>query len=249
VYDSSLRLVGDLGASRNFDFNDPKIRQEFISDMLYIANHYFNHPSYFKVDGRPVVKIYLARRYGGEFATAIQEARQEIKKLGWNPYFVADSLFYGRNDLFIISQFDAATSYNIFSSAVFSQGIDTTGKLTASIRPLYWNFLYQLRNLTVAGTTTPVDFQPGVIPQFDARNAREIDTALLAQSKQEVVDMFRLAKQITDEKRSGQKIIWVTSWNEWHEGTAIEPTITGGPKYPGGNFGFDFVEALSEVFQ
>jgi hypothetical protein len=106
----------------------------------------------------------------------------------------------------------------------------------------------QPKNLVVEAKY-PIEYQPGVIPQFDARVRRGNDTALLAQSKDEVKQMFLMAKETLDAKPSGPKIVWITSWNEWHEGTAIEPTETGGKKYPGGNYGFDFLEALSEVFQ
>jgi hypothetical protein len=106
-----------------------------------------------------------------------------------------------------------------------------------------------MNSLRVAGRDVPVDFQPGVIPQYDDRNTRGTNVPVLARNKNEVKAMFQLARDILDAKTTGEKIVWITSWNEWHEGTAIEPTVTGGPKYPGGNSGFDFVEALSEVFQ
>ena len=108
--------------------------------------------------------------------------------------------------------------------------------------------MYQLRNLRVEGRSEFVQVQPGVIPQFDARVARQTPVALLAQNKQEVVEMFKVAREIADASGS-PKVIWITSWNEWHEGTAIEPTVTGGAKYPGGNYGYDFLEAVSEVFR
>jgi hypothetical protein len=88
-----------------------------------------------------------------------------------------------------------------------------------------------------------------VIPQFDARIARKTPVALLAQNKQEVVEIFKVARELANAAGGPAKVIWITSWNEWHEGTSIEPTVTGGAKYPGGNFGYDFLEAVSEVFQ
>jgi hypothetical protein len=152
--------------------------------------------------------------------------------------------------LFIASQFDAATSYNLFSVQLAEQGIRTTAQLAASLRPLFWNTQYQLRDLQVEGKSHPVDFQPCVIPQFDTRVRRGSTSGLLAQSKEEVKEMFRVAKDIVDAKPE-PRIVWITritSWNEWHEGSAIEPTVLDGPKYPGGNYGYDFLEALSEVF-
>lgn len=245
-YETLLRL-GERGGSVRFDFNDPSTRQKFVSDMVYLARTYFGHPSYFKIQGRPVVNFYLARGFYGEFPSVLDEARQQIRALGWNPYFVGDSLYYGKNDLYLASQFDAATSYNLFSTGLSGQGIRTTGELALSLRPLFWNFQYQLRDMIVEGKKGTVDFQPCVIPQFDVRNRKSTDTALLAQSKEEVKQMFLVAREILDAK-TGPKVVWITSWNEWHEGTAIEPTVTGSKKYPGGNYGYDFLEALSEVF-
>ena len=246
-YETLLRL-GERGGQAHFDFNDPSIKQKFVSDVVYIAKTYFKNPSYFKIQGRPVITFYFASGFYGEFPSAFSEARQQIRAMGWDPYFIGDSMYYGRNDLYLASQFDAATSYNLFSTGLAEQGIRTTGELESSLRPLIWNFQDQLKNLVVGGKKYPIEYQPGVIPQFDARVRRGNDTALLAQSKDEVKQMFLMAKETLDAKPSGPKIVWITSWNEWHEGTAIEPTETGGNKYPGGNYGFDFLEALSEVF-
>ena len=248
VYDTLNRLRGERSQPLYFDFNEPSVRQTFVSDMLHLARNYFSHPSYFKVNGRPVVKIYLTRRFFGEFPSALEEVRRELRTKGWDPYFVGDSIFYGRNDLFVVSQFDAATAYNINNDELRRNGITTTGKLADSIRPYYWSFLYQLRGVQAANRGVPVDLQPGVIPQFDARNARSTPVALLAQNQDEVKQMFHVAREILDQKQTGLPIVWITSWNEWHEGTAIEPTVEGGAKYPGGNYGYDFLEALAEVF-
>jgi hypothetical protein len=248
VYDSLSRLGGERGQALFIDFNDAGVREKFIDDLVHIAKSYFSNPSYFRIQGRPVIKFYIARRFFGEFPSALAEARRQIRDLGYDPYLVADSLFYGRNDLYVISQFDAATAYNIYSDELRQDGITTTGLLARAARPWYWNFLYQLRNLRVEGRSEFVQVQPGVIPQFDARVARQTPVALLAQNKQEVVEIFKVAREIADASGS-PKVIWITSWNEWHEGTAIEPTVTGGAKYPGGNYGYDFLEAVSEVFR
>jgi hypothetical protein len=46
----------------------------------------------------------------------------------------------------------------------------------------------------------------------------------------------------------GQKLIWVNTWNCWAETTTIEPTADSGPKYPAGNYHFDMLEVVREVF-
>jgi hypothetical protein len=44
------------------------------------------------------------------------------------------------------------------------------------------------------------------------------------------------------------KLIWLNTWNCWGESTTVEPTIDQGPKYPTGNYGFDMLEVVEEVF-
>jgi hypothetical protein len=248
VYDTFVRFFRERSTPLYFNFNDPVIREAFVSDLVYLARQYFGHKSYFKLEGRPVVQFYLARAFSGEFPSALQEARARIRELGWDPYFVGDSLFFGKNDLYIISQFDAATSYSIYPDQPGRSAIQSTGDLADAARPFYWNFLSQLSDLLVPGRRKAVDVQPGVLPQFDARVARRTPVALLAKDRSEVVKMFRVAREIVDAKASGSNVVWITSWNEWHEGTSIEPTVTGGKKYPGGNYGYDFLEAVAEVF-
>jgi len=46
----------------------------------------------------------------------------------------------------------------------------------------------------------------------------------------------------------GWNLIWVNTWNDWAETTTVEPTVDQGPKYPAGNYGFDFLEVIRDVF-
>ena len=43
-------------------------------------------------------------------------------------------------------------------------------------------------------------------------------------------------------------IVGVNTWNNWAEATTVEPTADLGPKYPAGNYQFDMLEVVSEVF-
>ena len=71
-----------------------------------------------------------------------------------------------------------------------------------------------------------------------------------ASSKDDVVKMFQVAKDTSEPAyNSKHHIVWITSFNEWHETTTIEPTVIDSePAYPCGNYGFDFLEAVQEVF-
>lgn len=249
LYETIIRLGQGGNSGELIDFNLPATRQTFIADMIYIAQKYFNNPSYFKIQGRPVVNFYVARNFRGNFPGVFQELRAQWHAMGWNPYLVGDALYWGSNDLYIASQFDAVTMYGIFNPALFQNGVNSTADLVQAIRPWYYDLLLTLGKLKVRGTKATVAFQPDVMPQYDDRIARGTTYALLAQSQEQVKEMFQLGRDILDEQSTSDKVVWITSWNEWHEGTSIEPTVSGGSKYPAGNYGLDFLQAVKDVFE
>src|SRR5207248_2008642 len=105
-YETAIRLGKGTAP---VDFNDEATRALFLSDMLYLAKTYFGNPSYFNISGRPVISIYIARAFRGEFAPVLQQVRQQISGLGFSLYLIGDALAYGRNDFYTISRFDAVT--------------------------------------------------------------------------------------------------------------------------------------------
>ncbi len=70
-----------------------------------------------------------------------------------------------------------------------------------------------------------------------------------ALSRDQVVQMATVARKFAQPAGSeGLKLIWVNTWNNWAETTTLEPTADLGPKYPAGNYGFDMLEVIREVF-
>ena len=54
---STTNRQDDLGTFENPNFNN------LVPDFRYLANNYFQDPNYLKIDGRPVVFMYLTRAY------------------------------------------------------------------------------------------------------------------------------------------------------------------------------------------
>ena len=73
---------------------------------------------------------------------------------------------------------------------------------------------------------------------------------LIQQALQTLIQMAEVARKHAEPAGAeGLKLIWVNTWNYWKEATSVEPTIVDdSPKYPGGNYGFDFLEVIRDVF-
>jgi hypothetical protein len=72
----------------------------------------------------------------------------------------------------------------------------------------------------------------------------------LAASREQVQQMAEVgSKHAQPAGEEGLKLVWINTWNCWKESTTIEPTIIDdNPKYPGGNYGFDFLEIIRDVY-
>ena len=104
----------------------------------------------------------------------------------------------------------------------------------------------------VTGRNEYVNFQPAWAPQYDESwiDAITNPKIVLAESKEQVTLMAEVARNHAEPAgEEGLKLIWVNTWNCWKEATTIEPTIEDDvPKYPGGNYGFEFLEIIRDVF-
>ena len=87
----------ELGFSTKYGATifDEKNTEKLISDVSALADRFFKHPSYLKVDGKPVIMFYLTRTFHGDYFQAFRKLRQALEYKGYKPYFVADEVFWG----------------------------------------------------------------------------------------------------------------------------------------------------------
>ena len=260
-YDTMIRMspMAGGGWSLNIDFSRDDIRSTFIDDIVGIAETYFDHPQYFKISGRPVLWAYWTIGYTGDFAGAMAEVRSELLARGYDLYLIGDfPVIDLKPDL--IPSFDAVSVYCQWQKfLMLAFDTSTIGHLADVFELIFSQVRERVTRIPVAGREdgAMVDFHPGVIPQFDdswmTGFPRVFNLPVHASSKEDVVKMFTVARDSTEPAYDTDlHISWITSFNEWHETTTIEPTVVEvGPAYPcqgPGNYGFDFLEAVREVF-
>jgi hypothetical protein len=93
MYDSLLRFNSVGYKKPPYDFNDEIIRKTFLDDLNHIADTYFASDNYFKINGRPVLWIYITRDFTGNYKSVIQQARNNLKSKGFDVYLVGDMVF------------------------------------------------------------------------------------------------------------------------------------------------------------
>ena len=205
----------------------------------------FASPAYLRIDGRPVVFLYLTRTLTGDVAGMLRGARQVLAARGFDPYFIGDEVYWrvtpeqpgpGQPTLTTspqvprIEQLDAVTSYILYFSDPAhpalgptrdSSGYPGTTAIAADQKLL----LAEYRAAT--GGLVPV--VPDVAVGFNDRGFR-LGTNHPAQPRQwtpqdgpaSTLDHFFrcVAAPELDPKLP---MVMVTSWDDWNEDTGVEP--------------------------
>ncbi len=216
--------AGLLNLDNGITFDADKT-ETFRSHFKYMAANFFSDPSYYKINGRPVVYIYLTRTFKGEYLNAIQLVRQDMHAMGWDIFLAGDEVYWGSPDAARIASLDAITAYNMHGPSQYA-GYPSATNFIPDVGMKYNQFKQ-------VADSKGVIFIPDVMPGFNDRGVRlsaghyiiptqvhpdSGHTSTFSQS----IDMA--VPHIDDSLNA----ICITSFNEWHEDTQIEPTVTTG---------------------
>lgn len=209
---------------------------------------YFSHPSYYKIDGKPVYMLFdtenLVRGLGGvkETLDALQYFRDETVKAGFpglelnitvrSPKYRSKMLDEKTDILSFINMagFDGVTHYNFFDFAPMNR---TYTELLEDVKA-EWK---------CAGDTINAPLYPLVSLGWD-NTPRFISPwrkwLCLDNTPENIQKGFELAKEYIDTHDNVKApLIIVNSWNEWTEGSYLQPDDLNG---------YGYLEAVKKVF-
>jgi len=196
-------------------------------DITYLANNYFAHPNYLKIDGKPAVIVYLTRVLSScdTLQSSLVTMREAAIDAGYELYIVGDQVS-GRppaspGDIGLL---DAIFNYDVFGNlrAKGYAGQVAVDRYNAGLAG--WKALAE---------SVGTNYAPAVSPGYNDTAARPGNDPLSRRLTQydEFGSLFRAmlrgAKTLTDPDIG--HMILVTSWNEWHEDTQIEPVKEAPP--------------------
>ena len=213
-YETVLVLDNAFNEHQNFT-------EIFINDTLYAAKQYFTNPSYLRVNAEPVLFIYnipyLYQKLPVQSVHQLLDyVRQQLAEKGVNLYIIGD-MGGGPSPTNLNS--DWLYSINAATSYLFSDPRKKWGVLEDA-RKYYPRWLSTMSSKGIA-------FVPNVYPGFNNTNNTNVSPpwAVLPRNETKFRDMLEIALDHTD---SNLGIAMITSWNEWMEGTTIEPSMEEG---------------------
>jgi hypothetical protein len=171
-----------------------------LQDMKYVLDKHAHKDAWLKVDGRPVIVIYVVDTLP---LSVWQEAKDGLTGAGYDPFFLGDTF-----SLEALSVMDGLHTYNPVGRLVRGEDLVATYRRVAD-------------GAHGAGKL----FAPTVIPGFDDRKIRTPGTLLAREDGGCYNKTWRAALA------SDPDWVLITSWNEWHEGSEIEPSREDGTTY------------------
>lgn len=179
-----------------------------VSDLSYLVSHYGSNDAFLKVDGKPVIFVY-GRVMGQVPSSAWPEIISRAHAKAGDFLLICDGYAPENTALF-----DGLHEYNICAQV--------KGKTPGEVRKWsanhYWLAVKAARG---AGRISCLD----IIPGYDDTKVRHPGLAVDRLDG----EVYRLLWY--EAIKANPDWILITSWNEWHEGSEIEPSYEFGNKY------------------
>jgi hypothetical protein len=188
-----------------------------------MCERYFDHPNYYKIDGRPVLVIYITRKLqsDGVLEEALLTMRSEASKCGHNIFLIGDQVFSTAPDPDVpfipFWYFDAVTNYDVYGSS----GTPTpyAGKDHVD------NYYQEQAKWREQALQENCHYIPPVSPGYNDRGVRlesdhpPLSRRLSADLEEGSLFWYQLIKALPLVDPAVDNMILVNSFNEWHEDT------------------------------
>ena len=212
-------------------------------DIRYMAETYFDHPNYYRIDGRPVLFVYVTRKLEeiGVLTEVLLQMRGVAAEMGHNIYLVGDHAFDDapkENEWFpAFLYLDAVSNYDMYGSMGGRGGYAGNEGVA--------NYFRDQKDWRRQAHLNGCAFIPGISPGFNDRGVRlQADHKPLSRKLTADDEFGSLFRAVTREARwlvdmSTSHLMIVNSFNEWHEDTQIEPAVGDTTNVP-----FDHTQGL-----
>lgn len=191
------------------------------ADIEYMAENYFDHPNYYTIDGRPVLFVYLTRALSsrGVLEQTMDLMRAAANSSGYDIYIVGDQVFgQPPSSADQLALLDAATNYDVYGSS---------GARMYATQKKVDNYYTAQAGWKSKAQAVGTGFIPATAPGFNDTGVRDGHVPLSRKltESDEFGSLFRamVDKAVTLVDPTVNNLFLVTSWNEWHEDTQIEP--------------------------
>ena len=222
-----LSVAGRLNLSVAINYETVRTLTEaqMVSELTYAVRQYGSNPAYMRVNGRPVIFIYAAFALGRDSAFWLG-VRKGLEANVGPTYMVGDI----PNDASYVNVFDGYQNYVALNSTVMAQNYNYWASSMSQGLP--GMTFADVLNLVHKGTTVPYEQKAlfyTLIPGSDRTGANRTGNGPVLYESRDGGKLYAANWQgaISNHAMS----VLIVSWNEWHEGSELEPSRQYGLSY------------------
>lgn len=222
LYYETLGILDETDGTKDgvVDFSDPGPMKRMVADFKALKENHFQHPRYLRFGDRPVVGFYVSRvlrNFKREHLDQLEEA------IGMKLFTIGDeAFFFGQESPATAHNgagvFDSYSAYNMFEP---KKNIPNDTALSFQSREAFPIFRNWAKEVT---------FFPGVIPRYEDFRGHPP----MKGTPEDFLTLLEAASAIATARpceNGVQPMVFVTSFNEWWEGTSVEPADEYGLSY------------------
>lgn len=244
-----------LNAPRWIQYKGDFDRAQFDSITDYVIKHYFSHPSYFMIDGCPYFSIYeishLVRSLGSfvAAASALKRFREKTQAAGHqdlhlNVVKLGIQNIPGLENWPMLRDLScrSTTSYTWLHGPIPKRFPSFDYEETMQLAISFWEKAQQdfpipyYPNVTMGWDSTPRVCQTDIFTESEY----PFTPVMTNNTPEKFTQALLAAKRFVDTRGGARRIININAWNEWTEGSYLEPDTAHGMRY---------LQAIRDVFK
>ena len=215
----SLADEMDMDVSLYYESVRELTKDDMVMELTYMFNSYASYPAFLRDSGTPVVFVYAVSAYG-RGPDFWLEVRQGLEENVGDVVLIGDT-----SDAAFLGVFDGFHNYINLQENVevlYGESID---RLEVGYSPLDDDDLFAAAYSGEVVTVAVKPFMVTVTPGFDCTSWGRFDPYVSREDGETYNRYWETALDLDPHA------VLVTSWNEWHEGTEMEPSREHGFGY------------------
>jgi hypothetical protein len=200
------------------DFTNAATVGQFVGEMEYLRDKYFNGPSggrFLRIDGKPVVFIWITNSFRGPFAQVSARVRPFVYLVGSE--FTVPAVIAKEHEE-VIRGLDAVTAYGFYDTDRFPEDMDDRflGAFATAVRA--WRG-------KLAAISPDIKLIPPMTFAYDERGIPGRSGYMFGSDAEHATRYAQIVRSfVTDPGPGILPFAYMTSYNEHYEGSGVEHT-------------------------